>query len=122
MSALLHTVRMAHGMAGIGVWQYDPRTGDQHWSDGLRTLFGIDPQTQPCAGEARCPLFAHGVDMVACAARHAAERAPYTMEYTIHDANGSERAISVEACNLFAASGEVARIIAVVRDRTDLCA
>ncbi|MEO0463795.1 MAG: sensor domain-containing diguanylate cyclase [Pseudomonadota bacterium] len=119
MNEMLRTIRMAESIADIGVWQYDPRCGEQQWSDGMRRLFGIEHHDEFVAGDAETLLYANDIDLVGNVMQHAHERHPFTLHYDIHGYDGAPRSISVQACNLFGAGGAVARIVAVVRDVTD---
>ena len=119
MNELLRTVRMAESIADLGVWQYDPTTGEQQWSDGMRRLFGIEHDDEFVAGDAETLLYANDIDLIAHVTRQASERSPFTLRYDIHGYDGVPRSISVQACNLFGQGGKEVRIIAVVRDVTD---
>ncbi len=119
INELLRTVRLAESIANLGVWQYDPVTADQRWSNGLRRIFGVEHDEEFVAGDAETLLYANDIDLVAHIRRRADERAPFTLKYDIHSYDGAERSISVQACNLFGQDGRVARVIAVVRDVTD---
>jgi diguanylate cyclase (GGDEF)-like protein/PAS domain S-box-containing protein len=35
--------RLHESMAGVGRWEFHPRTGDIRWSEGMFTLFGVEP-------------------------------------------------------------------------------
>lgn len=118
MNELLRTVRMAESIANLGIWQYDPTTGEQQWSDGMRKLFGVDHDDEFVAGDAETLLYANDIDLISHVARHKAERSPYALRYDIHGYDGVPRVISVQACNLFGANAQVVRVIAVVRDVT----
>ncbi len=119
MNELLRTVRMAESIADLGVWQYNPVTGEQQWSDGMRLLFGIDHEDEFVAGDAETLLFANDIDLIGNIIERAAERMPFTLHYDIHGYDGKPRSISVQACNLIGECGKVARVVAVVRDVTD---
>lgn len=119
MNELLSTVRMAESIADLGIWQYDPTTGEQQWSDGMRQLFGVDHDEEFVAGDAETLLYANDIDLISHVARHKSARAPFTLSYEIHGYDGVPRSISVQACNLFGQGGKLARVIAVVRDVTD---
>ncbi len=118
MKDLLRTVRMAETIAGIGVWQYDPKTGVQHWSNGLKRLFGMDQNEELLEGDAETFLFAHDIDLVGKVMEHCEEVEPFTLEFDIHDFDGDMRSMSVHACNLMNRDGTVHRVVAVVRDNT----
>ncbi|MEM9311645.1 MAG: GGDEF domain-containing protein [Pseudomonadota bacterium] len=119
MNELLRTVRMAENIADLGVWQYNPATGEQQWSDGMRQLFGVDHEDEFVAGDAETLLFANDIDLVTHVLRRSDERSPYTLRYDIHGYDGAPRSISVQACNLFGQGGVMVRVVAVVRDVTD---
>lgn len=119
MGDLLRTVRMAESMAGLGVWQYEPASGRQHWSPGMRALFGIMHEDAFVAGDAETLLLANGVDLVGSVLFHREETQPFAFHIESHDCEGHTRAFLVKACNLHNASGGVVRVIAVVRDVTD---
>ncbi|MEL6738958.1 MAG: GGDEF domain-containing protein, partial [Pseudomonadota bacterium] len=119
MNELLRTVRMAESIADLGVWQYNPSSDTQQWSEGMRQLFGVDHHDDFVAGDAETLLFANDINLVGDVSRRATERAPFTLRYDIHGYDGVPRSISVQACNLFGEGSAVARVIAVVRDVTD---
>ncbi len=119
MGELLRTMRMAENIADLGIWQYDPASGAQQWSDGMRTLFGMAKDEEFIEGDAETVLFANDIDLVGQVTARAKEVGPYELHYDIHGYDGMPRSISVQACNLHNGSGEVARVVAVVRDVTD---
>lgn len=119
MRELLRTVRMAESIAGIGVWQYNPVTGAQEWSDGFKRLFGIEHGDAFVDGDAETLLFANDVNLVGKVREHAKQIEPYKLQFDIHGYDGVARSISVQACNLLGANGKVQRVVAVIRDNTE---
>ena len=117
MRDFLQTLRMAEKIAGIGIWQYDPQTGEQHWSDGMKRLFGIDEDEQFVAGDAETLLFAHDIDLVGEVERHRHQSDPFEFEFDLNMPDIPLRGLRVQACNLTGADGEVRRIVGVVRER-----
>ncbi|WP_162627713.1 diguanylate cyclase domain-containing protein [Erythrobacter sp. KY5] len=117
MRELLRTMRMAECIAGIGVWEYDCRAGVQHWSDGLKRLFGISADAELTPGDAETLLFANGADLVSQIRDHFDKVGPYGLTLQIYGFDGVERSLLVEACNLRGADGSVQRVVAVVRER-----
>lgn len=113
---LLRTVRMAETIAGIGVWQYDPATGTQQWSDGLKRLFGIDGTSELLAGDAEELLYASDVDLVRMAQANRDAVGPYALTFAIRCLDGPLRNIRFQACNLRNRDGSVRRVVAVARD------
>ena len=112
-------VRMAESIAGIGLWQYDPATGAQEWSNGMKVLFGISPDEPFVEGDAETLLYANDIDLIGQAMAKSEETEPYTLTFEVYGYDAVARAISVRACNLFGADGKVCRIVAVVRDSTN---
>lgn len=119
MRELLRSMRMAECIAGIGVWQYDYVTEVQHWSDGLKRLFGIENEGELCAGDAETVLFVHDIDLVGRIRQHACEVGPFALRFELQGVDGTMRMIAVEACNLRNSDNEVLRVVAVVRDVTE---
>jgi len=119
MNELLRTVRMAESIAELGVWQYDPLTAEQQWSEGMRLLFGVDNHDEFVAGDAETLLFASDIDLIGNVKKHQHERSPYVMNFDINGYDGQPRSISAQACNLFGEGGALVRVVAVVRDVTD---
>lgn len=119
MSELLRTVRMAESIAELGVWQYDPATGEQQWSNGMRTLFGVDHQDPFVKGDAETLLFANDINLIDSVTEHRETREPFELHFDIVGYDGRARSMSVQACNLPNRSGGVSRVVAVIRDVTD---
>lgn len=118
MRDFLQTLRMAEKIAGIGIWQYNPQTGEQHWSDGMKRLFGIDEDEQLVAGDAETLLFAHDIDLVGEVERNRHQTEPFEFEFELNTPDIPLRGLRVQACNLIGADGEVRRIVGVVREKT----
>ncbi len=119
MGQLLRTVRMAESIADIGVWQYDPGSGQQHWSSGMRSLFGVNHDEPFVDGDAETLLFANDINLVDSVTEFRHTREPFELHYDIVGYDDLPRSISVQACNLPNRSGGVSRVVAVVRDVTD---
>lgn len=119
MNDLMCTIRMAEKIAGLGIWQYDPTTGEQQWSQGMRRLFGVKHDDTFVEGDVETLLFAHDIDLVGNVARRANQTEPFTLIFDILDYEGQPQTISFEACNLRGSNGAVARVVAVLRNITD---
>lgn len=119
MGELWRTVRMAESIADIGVWQYDPVTGQQLWSKGMRSLFGVNHDEPFVDGDAETLLFANDINLIDGVTEYRHTREPYELHYDIVGYDDVPRSISVQACNLPNRSGGISRVVAVVRDVTD---
>ena len=84
MRELLRTIRMAESIAGIGVWQFDPATGVQQWSDGLKRLFGIEHNDAFVEGDAETLLFANNINLVGKVREFAGAAEPFTLQFDIY--------------------------------------
>lgn len=115
---LLRSMRMAECIAGIGVWQFDYVTEDQQWSDGLKRLFGLDPDAQLHEGDAETVLFANDIDLVGRIREQSDRFEPFAFRFDLRGSDYALRTIEVEACNLRSADDEVLRVVAVMRDVT----
>ncbi|MEP5173700.1 MAG: GGDEF domain-containing protein [Erythrobacter sp.] len=116
---LLHTARTVESIAELGIWQFDPATGNQEWSDGMQALFGVGPDERFVEGDAETLLFANDVDLIGQVLVREHETEPYTLHYNIHGFDGLHRSMSVQAYNLRDSGSKVLRVVAVVRDVTD---
>ncbi len=119
MHELLRTVRMAESIADLGVWQYNPRTGQQLWSDGMRALFGISEDEVLVEGDAETLLMANNIDLTSAVLQRLDTVDPYKVQFNINDLSNQPRTVSVQACNLTNRVGEVDRVVAVVQDVTE---
>ena len=93
MSELLRTVRMAESIAELGVWQYDPATGEQKWSSGMRALFGVDHNDPFVDGDAETLLFANDINLIDGVAEHRDTREPFELRYDFIGHDGVLRSI-----------------------------
>ncbi|MBD2841374.1 GGDEF domain-containing protein [Erythrobacter rubeus] len=119
MDQLIRTVSLAEDIAGLGIWQYDPATGSQQWSNGLRRIFDV-PEDEPfLEGDAETLLLANDIDLVGAIKERLAEVGPYDLRFDMMGLDGRARSLAVEACNLRDDEGKTTRVIGVVRDVTD---
>lgn len=116
MSELLRTVRMAESIADLGIWQYNPGNGRQDWSQGMRALFGVSEEEAFVDGDAETLLLANNIDLTGAVLQRVSETEPYQLQFDMMSFEDAPRTISVQACNLFGRTGEVDRVVAVVRD------
>lgn len=119
INELARTSRLAEEIAEIGVWECDPVSGRQQWSEGLRRIFGVEDDEPLAEGDAETMLFANNIDLVHVVRERLDETQPYRLHYEFYGFDGGSRAIEVKACNLRSDNGETDRVVAVVRDDTD---
>lgn len=118
LGGLLDTFKTTEEMAGIGVWQFDPASGAQSWSHGLRRIFGVHHSDPFVEGDAETLLYANNVDLIAQVRERLDERVSYDLHFEIFGFDGKPRAVSVQALNQRGEDGQVNRVVAVVRDVT----
>lgn len=119
MNELLRTVRMAESICDLGFWQYEPATGKQHWSAGMRRMFGVGEDEKMVSGDAETLLFANDIDLVGSAMGRGKEQSPFTMRFEFQAIDGAARSLLVQACHQRGRDGEIVRVIAVLRDVTE---
>lgn len=119
LKELLRAMRTAERIAGIGVWQYDYRTGKQQWSSGLKRIFGIDADAELGAGDAETVLLVNDIDLVGMIRQHTDETEPFALCFEIRNPEGTTRTIEVEACNLCGSDNQMQCAVAVLRDVTE---
>ncbi|MDA9918519.1 sensor domain-containing diguanylate cyclase [Erythrobacter sp.] len=115
----MQTVGVVEDIAGLGVWQYDPASGIQQWSKGLRRLFGIDHSDPFVEGDAETLLFANNVDLIGAVMGKLSRTDNYDLHFEIYGFDAVHRSLCIQVCNLRDPDGAVARIVAVVRDITE---
>lgn len=118
MEELLRTVRMAETIGELGVWQYEMATCEQHWSEGMRAIFGVADDEPFVAGDAETLLFANDIDLVESVMLHCEDTEPFSLRFDARDLTGAPLCLQVQAYNLRRSDGEVVRVVAVVRDIT----
>ncbi|WP_172970254.1 sensor domain-containing diguanylate cyclase [Erythrobacter sp. THAF29] len=119
INEFVRTACLAEEIAGIGIWECDPATGRQQWSDGLRKIFGVEGDEPLVDGDAETMLFANNIDLVHAVRERLDKDGPYQLHYELYGFDGELRSIEVKACNLKSQSGGTDRVVAVVRDDTD---
>ncbi|MFN2101123.1 diguanylate cyclase [Altererythrobacter sp. MF3-039] len=120
LSRVTQMLELAQDTAPLGFWEYDPATGAQVWSAGLNRLFGLEDFEELCPGDAEM-LLASGVDEL----RHAisANRdntGIYSLELNIMRVDGAQRVFRMNARNMRSRDGTINRIVAAVRDVSDV--
>ncbi|HTU09805.1 MAG TPA: PAS domain-containing protein [Allosphingosinicella sp.] len=114
-------LRLATDATGIGIWDFDPRTGALDWDVRTREMFGLPPD-----GEVDYPAFLAGLhpeDRDATDAAVQAALAPggpggYDVEYRTLAPDGAGRWIAAKGRAIFA-GGEAVRFIGTVLDISD---
>jgi len=79
-------------IADIGVWEFDPRTDELTWSDGIRRIHGVDDDYEPTLEEAIDFYHPEDRDKIAEAVTRAIENdEPYDLELRIVRPDGEVR-------------------------------
>ena len=118
LNQYMRTVRLAEEIACLGIWQYDVRTGDQQWSNGLRAIFGVHHSDPFMEGDAETLLFANDVDLVGAVRARMDEQRPYDLEFELYGFDACARTVSLTVANLRGRDDRVHQIVAVARDVT----
>ena len=116
-------LRLALRATGLGIWDYDIRSGVREWSDELKAILGL-PADTPAGTELYWSLV-HPDDREAVLARYRASLSGdlahrFQGEYRIlRRSDGAERWLTTEGHLHLDADGHPARVIVTVRDTTD---
>jgi diguanylate cyclase (GGDEF)-like protein/PAS domain S-box-containing protein len=108
-------------VAGIGSWEYDPRTGETMWSPGHYELLDIEPGTVLPGADAVLDV-THPEDREALEAywrEHRATGATIDVEYRVLRPTGEWRRLHGLARAKRDASGRIVRFVGSIRDITE---
>ena len=119
LAEALRMFRMAEGLAGLGVWQYSPSNGQQRWSQGMKTLFGVEPQEELMPGDMETLLSANGIDLVEQVSAAAQAGDELATQFKFNCLDGHPKVLNVRGCRTHNRKGETRNLTAVVMDVTD---
>jgi PAS domain S-box-containing protein len=106
-------LRLTQLRTGVGIWDWDLRTGKLTWTPELEALFGLEPGSVKCYADFRGRV--HPDDIAAIEAhRNAAvrRREPFTLEFRIIRADGQVRWILAMGGAFYdQATGDAIRIL-----------
>jgi diguanylate cyclase (GGDEF)-like protein/PAS domain S-box-containing protein len=115
----LTKLRLAERLAGLGWWHYDIRTGRQNWSEQMLEIHGLPRELAPDPGDVRHVLPDRGEALFGEIARNRANREPYSLEFRILPAGGTERFLRMVVTNEFDETGERVALFGVAMDVTE---
>ena len=107
----LNILRAEHKTSAHGVWHYDFAAGSQQYSDGFNSLLGVG-EDESIEGV----LQASGINLVSLARKHFEETEPYEVRFALERPGGGHRAMTLKACNMRNANGEVQRLVAMLSE------
>lgn len=114
----LNLLSMAEKLAGIGRWQYHPRTGREEWSHELVAIVG---QPQPGSG-ARLPQRFSDLDALNFYDElegHRETREQFDIRFDLDAPGFPHKTLAMCAMNEFDTDGTLLRTVGVVRDVTE---
>jgi diguanylate cyclase (GGDEF)-like protein/PAS domain S-box-containing protein len=111
----------AQRIAQLGSWHHDPVSQQTLWSDGMFSIWGLDPrQGAPDAKRHRKLIHPEDRQLLDKAMRAAVERgAPYSLELRIRRPDGETRTIMTICTPQSDAAGRVLRLSGTDQDITD---
>jgi len=113
-------LRVATTAANMGIWVWDPNTGEVFWSEKTKALFGVDSDTTSFTYDFMMSRV-HPEDRVALRKDEASALAPdgeYSNEYRLLRFNGESIWVAVRGRRLQDQDGK-ARVFGVIWDITD---
>jgi len=111
----------AQRLARLGNWEWDPKSGELHWSEEMYHLFGIDPGNW-------APTRDKQLERVHPADKDAVSRAlvealrnvrPYSLDFRIVLPDGTERSVHEEAEVIFDKDRTAVRMLGATQDISD---
>jgi PAS domain S-box-containing protein len=119
----LHLAR-AQQVASLGSFEYDPRTGEQRWSDEMYRIVGVQPETfTPSVESMRAIAHPDDVDRVRSLADlikpPRPSRGELGADFRIVRPDGAVRILHRECDLIFDAFGEIICIVGTVQDVTE---
>jgi len=117
---LMERITLANEAGGIGVWEWNLKTGQMVWDKRMYELFALDPEQKPTY-----ELWLHLVDPVerehlTLTIRQALERrSAFHLEYRLRQPQGV-RFIRSEANRILSQDGQIERMLGICQDITSL--
>ncbi len=114
-------LRLAQDAAKAGTWEWDLRTDENFWSEGLWELYGLEPHSREPSYEAWRQTIhpddrANAEEVVQLAARAGTE---LNLEWRVRSRSGPERWLMARGRPVRDAAGRVVRYIGISVDITD---
>jgi diguanylate cyclase (GGDEF)-like protein len=114
----LNLLNMAEKLAGIGRWQYHPRTGREEWSRELLAIVG-EPQPGTRAGLPQRFSDLDASTLYDELEGHRETREQFNIRFDIEAPGFAQKTLAMCAMNEFDADGMLLRTVGVVRDVTE---
>jgi PAS domain S-box-containing protein len=111
-----YKLAVAHKIAGLVSWEYDPATKLIDWSEGVYELLGAEPRTIESFFTYIHP---NDLNFVKDIGKSSNEGAPYNIEYRIIKVDGTQINVYEQAEVFFDANGNVERKIGTIQDITE---
>jgi PAS domain S-box-containing protein len=112
--------RRVQAIADIGIWEYDPQTGDLTWSEGIRRIHGVDDDYEPTLADAIDFYHPEDRDEIATAITRAIEDgAEYDLELRIVRSDGRVRTVRTQGEVSTDEHGETEVVRGVFQDITE---
>jgi len=119
ISDTMRMFRMAEDITGLGVWQYSPKRKKQTWSQGMKTLFGLEADEVVMPGDMEALLSSNGIDLIAAATNAGQIGKELSAQYSIVRLDGEKRVLDVRATRTKNQLGQTRTFTAVLMDVTD---
>ncbi|MET0337366.1 MAG: ATP-binding protein, partial [Caulobacter sp.] len=114
-------MRLAVDVAGLGLWDFHPKTGELRWDDRCKAMFGLPPEaeiTYAAYLEGLHPDDRTRMDAAVSKAVSVESDTGFADEYRVITPSGEERWLSTRGHSVFI-DGVCERFLGVVRDVTE---
>lgn len=120
LSRTLRMIDLAEATAPLGFWELEIDSGQQAWSAGLHRMFGLDCAERLCPGDAEM-LFADGAaELQRAIDANRTNRRVYGFDVNVMRVDRVQRVFQMNARNMMGPDGQPNRIVAVVRDISEV--
>ena len=112
-------LRLAQNNADIGIWDWQPASGQVVWTPELQALFGLPPYTIQTYEDWRERVHPDDIERIE-AERDAAlaHRQPFDLEFRILHSSGEIRWLSAKGKAIYSPAGEIVRVTGINVDIT----
>jgi signal transduction histidine kinase len=121
----LETLRLATEAANLGVWDFNVDSGELHWSELSKSMFGITKVGTLCLDDFFDRLHPEEIERVQAAMKHALDpggTGEYDIDYRVCRPSGEQRHVHAKGKAFFEGEGDnrrATRFIGTLLDRTE---
>lgn len=117
--SFLNAVREGHATAKQGIWHFDFTTGEQQYSEKLRSLVSACGKELAADKQIDKALAEAGLNLPKLARNQFDQTQPYEAVFTLEGEDTPPRQMILRACNFRGKGDEVQRVVAIISEVSD---